>query len=89
MNGENKNRNQVFKYLSLLTQFGLSIATPPIICIFAALFIQKKFSTGDWIVIVSLVVGLISSGCSFYDFIKKFSKKAKSGDKDDKNRSDS
>ena len=50
------------------------MATPPILCIFFALWLQKRFGVGDWAVICAIIVGLISSACTFSDFIKKATK---------------
>ena len=77
-------RMKALRYLSLLSQFGFSVAMPPLLCIFAALFIQKKFGTGDWIIITAIITGLISSGCTFFNFIKVHIKK-ESGDQDEQN----
>ena len=85
---KNKERMKALRYLSLLSQFGLSVAMPPLICIFAALFIQKHFAVGDWIIICAIAVGIISSGCTFYNFIKTHSKK-ESGEQNDQDRSGS
>lgn len=84
--GRKKNLSNL-KYLSLITQFGLSLATPPILCIFFALWLQKKFGVGDWAVICAIAVGLISSACTFFDFIKKAvkSNNKNGGDKNEKN----
>ena len=82
---KNKDRMKALRYLSLLSQFGFSVAMPPLICIFAALFIQKKFAVGDWIIIAAIVTGIISSGCTFYNFIKVHIKK-ESGDNNEQNR---
>lgn len=85
-NGRKKNLS-CLKHLTLITQFGLSVATPPILCIFFALWLQKRFGVGDWAVICAIIVGLISSACTFSDFIKKASKdnNKNGGDKNEKN----
>ena len=67
---KNKEKTEILQGLSSITQLGLSVAVPPILCIFLALWLQKKFSVGDWIVPVCLAVGLISGICSFASFIR-------------------
>lgn len=59
------------KGLSWLTQLGFSIICPPLLCVFAALKLKQRFLLGDWIVIVALVVGVLSSVCSFITFAKQ------------------
>lgn len=85
---KNNDRIKALRYLSLISQFGLSVAMPPLICIFAALFLQKKFGFGDWIITAAIITGIISSGCTFYNFIKTHISK-ESGEKDEKDRSGS
>ena len=82
---KNKDRMKALRYLSLISQFGFSVAMPPLICIFAALFVQKKFGTGDWIIIAAIITGIISSGCTFFNFIKTHISK-ESGEQNEQNR---
>ena len=63
-------KSDVLRYLSSLTQLGLSIAVPPILCIFFGLWLQKKWGVGDWVIVVCLLVGLVSGACSFASFIR-------------------
>ena len=63
-------KSDVLRYLSSLTQLGLSIAVPPILCIFFGLWLQKKWGVGDWVIVVCLLVGIVSGACSFLSFIR-------------------
>lgn len=50
------------KDLSLLvwlTQLGLSVALPPAGMIFLATWLRDRFSLGNWIIWVAIVIGLI------------------------------
>lgn len=60
----------VLQGLSMLSQLGVSVALPPILCILAGVWMQKKCGLGDWVVIVALLVGLVSGACSFASFIR-------------------
>ena len=73
----------VLQGLSMLTQLGLSIALPPVLCILFGIWAQKKWALGEWVIVVSLIVGLISGACSFASFIRTARYKAK---KEDENR---
>ena len=79
-----KESKSVLQALSYLTQLGVSIALPPVLCILFGIRLQNKFAIGDWVIIVSLLVGLVSGACSFASFIRlvryKASKKEESGD---------
>lgn len=68
-------KSDIFHALSYLTQLGLSVAAPPILCVFFGLWLQKKYALGSWVVVVSLLVGLISGACSFASFIRTVRRK--------------
>ena len=72
----------VLRGLSMLTQLGLSIAMPPVLCILFGLWAQKKWALGDWVIVVSLLTGLVSGACSFASFIRTARYKAKKEDQD-------
>lgn len=42
-----------------LTQLGLSVALPPAGLIFLATWIRERFSLGNWIIWIAVVLGLI------------------------------
>lgn len=44
-----------------LTQLGLSVALPPAGMIFLATWLRERFSLGNWIIWVAIVLGLISA----------------------------
>ena len=81
--GDIMHRKDILQGLSMLTQLGVSVALPPILCIFAGIWIQKKWGIGDWVIVVSLLVGLISGACNFASFIR--TAKAKVTEKEDEN----
>lgn len=63
-------KSELLRGLSLITQFGLSVATAPILCVLFGVWAQKRWNLGDWVVIVCLLVGIISGACSFASFIR-------------------
>ena len=76
---------EAFKNLSFLTQFGLSVVSPIIIYIWLASWLRDKFSLGDWIMAVGIVLGLFSafySGVSFFRYALRQAKKSQE-EKDD------
>ena len=48
-----------------------------IIAVFVAVKIKERFGMGEWIVIVAVVVGVLSSVCSFITFAKQMIAQAK------------
>ncbi len=80
-----KQKMRILNALSYLTQLGLSIALPPVLCIFAGLWLQEKTGVGEWIIVVMLIVGLISGVCSFISFYKRFTFNHRNEDETDEN----
>ncbi len=78
-------KSDVLRYLSSLTQLGLSIAVPPVLCIFFGLWLQKKWGVGDWVIVVCLLVGIVSGACSFASFVRtaRFRAEKKENDTDE------
>lgn len=62
----------VLRYLGYLTQFGLSVILPPVLCVLLAVRLCDRYAVGEWLIAVALAVGLVSAGCSFYKFIRLF-----------------
>lgn len=91
-----KKKNDLLKSLRLLgylTQFGLSVIMPPLILVFLGVWLTDRYSIGAWLIVVLLLLGLVSSGCSVYRFFKIFvretrdepyGKKAENTDETDK-----
>lgn len=52
--------------------FGISVLTPLLACVFFAVWLYEKKGVGEWVIIVGLVVGLISSACGFYRSLKAY-----------------
>ena len=75
-----KKKNDLLKSLRLLgylTQFGLSVIMPPLILVFLGVWLTDRYSIGAWLIVVLLLLGLVSSGCSFYRFFKTFVRETK------------
>ncbi len=75
-----KKKNDLLKSLRLLgylTQFGLSVILPPLILVFLGVLLCDRYEIGPWLIVVLLLLGLVSSGCSFYRFFKTFVRETK------------
>ncbi len=62
--------------LSFLTQFGLSVASPLVLCLLCAAWIVKRFGVGTWVYLPALILGLGGGACAFLEFIKLVQRKA-------------
>ena len=65
---------KILRGVALLTQLGLSVVAPPLLMIWLAQWLQKRFSLGPWVTIAALVVGFISSACGMYGFYKSLTR---------------
>ena len=84
--GECVRGKDILQGLSMLTQLGLSIALPPVLCILFGIWAQKKWALGDWVIVVSLIVGLVSGACSFASFIRTARYRASKEEKNNEDR---
>lgn len=41
-----------------LTQFGLSVAGPLVLCVLGAVWLQRQFSLGGWVVLLGMALGI-------------------------------
>lgn len=67
MNGQRKG---TFAKLIMVTQLGISLIAPVLLCVFLSVWIQKRFQTGYWVVVVGIVLGIASMINTFYRFYK-------------------
>lgn len=56
--------------LVLVTQFGLDMLVPIVMCSFVGLWLDKKFGT-SWIFVVLFFVGAIAGARNVYKFAKR------------------
>ncbi len=55
---------------ALLTQLGLSIAVPPLLCLFAANWLRNRFALGLWIMVIALLLGIGGAAVNVWKFWK-------------------
>ena len=65
----------VLQNLSWLTQLGLSLAAPPVLCLLGAGWLARRFSLGPWVYFAAIVLGLGAVACTFAEFVKLFRRK--------------
>lgn len=82
----NKKIFNSLKNLSMLSQLGISVITPPLLCIIATLWLKEKFSLGDWVVIVGIIFGTASGIVSLVNYMKIGLKDAKKSQKEYEDR---
>ena len=67
---------KIMRGLSYLSQFGLSLAAPLLICLFVCSWLVRRFSVGAWIFVPGLILGLGASGCTAWKFFRSVMKDA-------------
>ena len=82
---EEKNKYRHMRAAAHLTQFGLNMVSPIILCLIAALWIKNTFNTGNWVAIVAIILGVSASVLNMFSFIKAV-KKEMGGEHNDKKR---
>jgi F0F1-type ATP synthase assembly protein I len=58
-------------YISLVSQIGLVIAMPMVVCAFIGRWLDKQLATAPWMTLVLLVVGTMISIFNFASVIRK------------------
>lgn len=87
MSGKN-DRYRNMRALAWMTQFGLNMVTPLVLCIIIAAWLKNKFNIGDWIIFAAIIIGVGSSVINMFSFIKTVSKEngRKADDEEDDGR---
>lgn len=70
-----KKLHKTFSALVTVSQLGLSIAAPIIICIMAGEWLQNKLALGQWVTLLSILIGTGSGFCSMIKFMKTIQKR--------------
>ncbi len=62
-----KNKNEILKALSSITQVGLTVLSPIAACLIISKLIADKFGLPNYVIVIGVVLGAISG---FYSMIK-------------------
>ena len=66
-----KYRKDVYRSLTLITQFGINMLVPILICSFIGLFIDKKLGT-SFVFVLLFFIGAIAGGRNVFILARKF-----------------
>lgn len=61
---------RAMKAFSYITQLGLSVIAPIIICTVVSVWIKNRFDLGNFVVIAGIIIGIGSGFVSMYNFYK-------------------
>lgn len=73
---------KLLRNLAWLTQLGLSIIAPPVLCIGGCWWLQARFNLGVWIMVLGIVLGLGASASGALQFYRMVRRQAEKGKKD-------
>lgn len=72
-----KELSKAFRNLTILSQFGLSLAMPLLLCLFVAYQLREHFHLSYWIYLPAFFFGLAASFMTAYKFYLSVSEKEK------------
>ncbi len=73
---------RIAKYLAWLTQFGLSVVMPLLLCVLGSLWLRSRFSLGSWIVVVGILLGIGGAASGLWSSLKQINRAARQEDKE-------
>ena len=62
---------KIAQLIAMFGQLGFTLITPPVVMALLAWWLQSRFGWGSWIMIVFLLIGLVTSAVSAYQFYLK------------------
>ena len=68
MDDKKKQLREAFKNLTMLSQLGLSLVVPILVCLFLCYWLTTSFSVGGWIYIPGFIFGIGSSCMTAWKF---------------------
>lgn len=67
---------RIVKYLAWLTQFGLSVIAPLLLCVLGSVWLRSRFDLGGWIVVVGIFLGIGGAASGLWSSLKQISRQA-------------
>ncbi|MEA2096104.1 MAG: AtpZ/AtpI family protein [Candidatus Cloacimonadota bacterium] len=68
---KNQLNNELLKYISLITQLGLTIISSILIFLVGAIYMEKKFQTEGVLILVGVLIGVAAGVFAAYKLLKK------------------
>lgn len=63
--------NELLKYISLVTQLGLTVISSILIFLVGAIFLEKRFQTDGILILVGVLIGVVAGIFAAYRLLKK------------------
>ncbi len=68
---KNRLNSELLKYISLITQLGLTVISSILIFLVGALYLEKKFQTDGVLILVGILIGVAAGVFAAYKLLKK------------------
>ena len=68
------------RHLVWLTQFGLSVVIPPVVCIIGAVWLRRQLQLGGWIVGVGVAIGVLAAVSCLRSSLQALDRQGKTAD---------
>ncbi len=82
---DNNEKYKHMRAVAEITQFGLSIVSPVVLCTLCAIWLRDWLKLGNWVVITAIILGVASGVLNMITFIKKVNSQMGGKDNDKKN----
>ena len=70
------------KNIVWLTQLGLSIAAPIVLCVLGSVWLMDRFQLGAWVIALGVLLGVGGAFSSLWRSLKAMDREARSDDQD-------
>ena len=68
---KNQLNNELLKYISLISQLGLTVISSILIFLVGAVYLEKKFQTNGILILVGILIGAAAGVFAAYKLLKK------------------
>lgn len=76
-------RPDTMRYLSMISQLGLNIIVPILLCLWAGRWLQNRFGLGQWVVFIALLLGLGAAVTGAFQYLHTALQEAKTREKEE------
>lgn len=73
---------EIMKHVSLLTQLGLSLTVPPVLCLLVCSHLADRYGLGSWVYVPGFILGFGSSCVTAWKLYRAQMKKEKKKEKE-------
>lgn len=73
---------ELIRTVTVFTQLGISLITPPVVMALLGWWLQKQFGFGVWVMVVCLFLGLMSAGAGALTSYRRLMRRMERKDRD-------